>query len=162
MRTLALALIGASVIAMGAVSAAGSATSEGVHGAGVSVQDPEFGSPGVVRLGVNVNRLASGDLVGEVVYNRTGFGQPDARVWAEPVFLLTSSNTACVVVDVDRVAGDIGSDVLVVQIEDDRGGGHDLYQVGIPFSSDPLETCGILGPGPDPQVLTQGNFTIFH
>jgi hypothetical protein len=162
MRTLVLALVGASVIAMGAVSAADSATSEGVHGAGVSVQTPEFGTPGVQRLVVNVNRLPSGDLVGEVVFTVSGFGRTDvARIWAKPVFLLTSSDAACVVAEVDRSQPDNPSDFIVVHVQDFPGV-LDLYQVAVFFPGNPLDQCALIGPGPDPQQLTQGNFTIFH
>ena len=132
---------------------------EGLHGS-VTRDFTEFGFQGKWKLEVNANVVPTGGLAGKVTF--TGVDLPLAdysTLSAQPTYLETSANTACVVGEVETFKGDWGyTPVLVVVNVLDVPDAPDLFSMLITLSPiDPAFACSL---NPPAMQITEGNFTI--
>jgi hypothetical protein len=164
MRWFALLAVGAVAFAIGGATKAAAAPPDGLHG-GVQRDFSEFGFQGTWRLAVNATAGSpSGQPVGKVIF--TGVDLPLAdfgTLSANPIYLQTTADTACVVAEVYSFRGDwpfYTPGRVVVSVRDVPGGpdvfAFIIYPVTV-NALDPALACSFATPG---MAITNGNFTI--
>ena len=165
-RSLFIAVFVGALVALfasGVAGAADSATPDGLHG-GVQRDFSQFGFQGTWRLAVNANASPFGQPVGKVIF--TGVDLPLAdfgTLSADPIYLTTTADTACVVAEVYSFRGAwqfYTPGRVVVSVRDVPGGPDVFAFVIYPVTVNPLDPALVCSSATPGMEITNGNFTI--